>query len=481
VAKSETKKPPAAPQDPGAAVEVSVRTFTEWTPQRLRNAERAADAGSLRDAANICEWLLSDDRIRGVLSSRIQALLGLVPSFEKAGDRRRSNRAIKALEAGDDWWVSYAESESWLMIAWGLLLGISPARHQWLTPEGHEGRVLPCPQFWHPSNLRFDWQQRAWFMRLQYGKSGGVYGGYDEELVTAGDGTWILHTPFGANRPWAMGLWRGLAWWKLLKEMARADWAQHSEKASLLVATTTGAQSGVAGPASSKLYRDDLANSIYQRGREAVAVLPPNFDLKLVESVANTKNLYEAQISMANEAFAVTIRGGNLTTLAEGGSRAASEVQERTGDFVNLRFDAETWSTTLNAQSLPWWAEFNFGSRALAPWPNYPIAPQRNLKEYAATIIGAVNALDRAEQIGIEVDRQAFIEEFEFQEFMRPGARPKIMVPAKPPAPSRGPEPGEDLSQPPTDSGQSPSAEPGAEDTNNPGTEPEPAPAAKDS
>jgi phage gp29-like protein len=430
VAKQPTKAlkaPQTAPADTRAATEATVRTFCEWTPARLRNAERAAESGNLRDAANICEWLLSDDRIRGVLSARIQGLLGLVPSFEKAGDRRRSGRAIKALEADDDWWVSYPESEAWLMIAWGLLLGVGPGRHQWLSPEGHGGRVLPCPRFWHPQNLRFDWQTRQWYMRLQYGTD---TAGTVEEQVVAGDGTWILHTPYGANRPWAMGLWRGLAWWKLLKEMARGDWANHSEKASTLVAESDPKISPTSKP-----QRDDLASSIYDRGREAVVVLPPGFSLKLVESVANTKNLYEAQIAMADMAFAITIRGGNLTTNTEGGSKAAAEVQERTGDFVNLRFDAETWSTTLNSQSLPWWAEFNFGSAELAPWPDYPIAPQRNLLEYGQTVMQAINTLDRAEQIGLDVDRQAFIEEFELQEFLKPGKRPPIMAPVKPPAP----------------------------------------------
>lgn len=478
MAKPEKKKPPVAKPTPTqngeAAVETSVRTFTEWTPQRLRNAERAADAGSIRDAANICEWLLTDDRIRGVLSARIQGLLGLVPSFEKAGDRRRSNRAIKALEAGDDWWVSYAESESWLMLAWGLLLGLAPGRHRWLTPEGHGGRVLPCPTFWHPANLRFEWQTRRWLMKVTSGKVGA---GYIEEEVVAGDGTWILHTPYGANRPWAMGLWRGLAWWKLLKDYARADWAQHSEKSSLLVATTTGAAVGVQGPTSSKIYRDDLANSIYQRGREAVAVLPPNFDLKLVQSTANSQGLYQAQIDMANQAFAITIRGGNLTTNTEKGSLAAAEVQERTGDFVNLRWDAETWSTTLNAQSLPWWAEFNFGDKGLAPWPNYPIAPQRDLLEFGKTIQQWVNALDRAEQIGIEVDRQAFIEEFELQEFFKPGKRPKLMAPVKPPMPQAEVtgDPDPDATSETTESGAAASEEEETTAAAKSGAKPEPA------
>jgi hypothetical protein len=419
------KKPRPLDGDQTAIVEPTVRVFTTWTPALIRQAEMAADNGNLRPAANLCDWLLADDRIRAVLDSRVKTLLGLEPQFEKAGDRRRSGRAVKALEVGEDWWVSYPESTSWLLIAWGLLLGIGPAQHAWTSPDGHGGRIMPSPEFWHPQHLRYDTLLRKWFTRT---------GDLGTEIeFTPGDGTWVAHMPYGTHRPWSMGLWRGLARWALLKTYAIQDWAKHSEKASLLVARYDGNQ------ASTKSVRAELASDLNGRGSSAVAVLPDNFDIKLVESVANTKNLYEAQIYMADKAIAIAVRGGNLTTDTEGGSKAAAEVQERTGDFVNLRFDAETFSSTIHDQSLTWWAEFNFGDSKLAPWPNYPVAPQRNLKQFAESVTAAVEALTAAEARGLDVDRQAFIEEFELQEFMGPGKKPEPVAPAAPAADSAKP------------------------------------------
>lgn len=436
------KQRPLDPEDSKVGVEPTVRVFTTWTPALIRQAEQAADNGNLRPAANLCDWLLSDDRIRAVLDARIQALLSLQPQFEKAGDRRRSGRAVKALEVGEDWWSSYSESQSWLLMAWGLLLGIGPARHQWESPPGHDGRVLPCPVFWHPQHVRYDTIQRKWFTR-----EGDLA---TEVPFTPGDGTWIAHMPYGSHRPWAMGLWRGLARWALLKLYAVQDWARHSEKASLLVATSQpGASLGGGPTANVRTLRSELAADIYGRGREAVAVLPAGFDLKLVESVANTKNLYESQIAMADKAAAILVRGGNLTTETEGGSKAAAEVQERTGDFVKLRFDSETWSTTVHDQSLVWWAEFNFGDPQLAPWPNYPVAPQRNLKNWAETITAGTKACRDLELAGFEVDREAFIEEFELQEFVAPGKMPVVLPPTPPPAPGAQPAPA-----PPSDAKQ---------------------------
>lgn len=423
---------PKVAADDRTVVTPSVRVFTQWTPQLIQAAEISADSGNLTQAAKVCAWLLTDDRIRGCLNARIQALLGLVPSFEKSGDKRRSGRAVKALEAGEDFWVSYPEDELWLMTAWGLLLGAAPLRHVPKYVEGHDGRLLPCPEFWHPAaGLRQDLATREWKIRVA--KSGLDFG--EEETITPGDGTWILHTPFGKHRPWELGLWKCLAWWKLLKDYGRGDWARHMEKGSLLVLTqAANIQNSPAQLSDSKGVRDDSALALYQRGKDAVAALPVGKDLKLVEAKGEAYKLYSASADAANDAFAVCIRGGNLTSSVEGGSKAAAEVQERTGDFVNLRWDAETTANTLHSQSLPVWAQWNFGDKSLAPWPNYPVAPQRNLKNFADTITAFTVAIDAVELLGFEVDRQAALDEFELQEFIKPGKRPPmpVVTPAAP-------------------------------------------------
>lgn len=386
-----------------------------------------ADNGNLRLAANICDWLLADDRIRGVLSARIQGLLGLVPKFMKSGDRRRSGRAVNALEADEDYWASYPESELWLMVAWGLLLGVAPFRHNWQQRPGHKNRVLPCPEFWHPQHLRYDTHDRKWKMRVQ---AGAGFGTATELEINPGDSMWILHMPFGSHRPWALGMWRALAKWKLVKELAIEDWSKHGEKGSVLVVESQATGEGFrTQPGNDAKGAEESAQRIYDRGKNAVVSLPTGRTLKLVEGKGQASQLYSGLIDKANEGFAITIRGGNLTTSVEGGSKAAAEVQERTGDFVNLRFDAETLATTLHTQSLPWWADFNFGDPLLAPWPDYPVAPQRNLGAFADVITKVGDACDRLELLGFEVDRAALLEEFELQEFIGPGKRPEPPVP----------------------------------------------------
>jgi hypothetical protein len=407
-------------------VEPSVRTFTTWTPALIRSAEQQADAGNLRAAANLVDFILSDDRVQGTVHTRVQSLLGLDPTFEKSGDRRRSNAVVNALEAKEDWWASYPETDLATMVTWGTVLGVAPMRHRWLSPPGHGGRVLPLPEFWHPQHLRFDWGTREWKIKVQ----ADAHSQPIEEVLNIGDGTWILHTPYGVHRPWAFAPWRGLARWVLLKWYAISDWAKASEKSSLLVGTSDVKVN------SSAPQRDQLANDIYARGREGVAILPPGFDLKLLSMVSNTEAIFRQQIEMADTAIAIAIRGGNLTTEVQAGSRAAAEAQERLGDDVKRRFDGQALTTTLHDQSLVYWAWHNFGDPMLAPWPVYPTGPKRDMHRKAVSLSVAIGALERAAALGVNVDQQAFIDEFEMTGIFTPGPGPLI-----PPKPALSPQP----------------------------------------
>lgn len=372
----------------------TVRTFVNWTPSQIRLAQSQADTGHIRTAASICEWIIGDDAVSGALSARTESLLGLVPDFEPSGDKRKSRRVVKALEASEDWWDSYPESELEQILSWGILLGVSFAKHEW--EESESGRVLPMPCFWHPQNVRWDWETQTWLTRIKQG---------NEIPIVAGDGTWIVHSPFSKLRPWSRGLWRSLAMWVLFKQYAAQDWARYGEKGSIIVATS---ESG-----NSSTQRNDLANDLQNSGADSAVVLAAGFDLKLLEVSANTRNIYEAQIELANKAIAMRIRGGNLSSNVDGGSRAAAQVQVKNGgDESKLRFDAEALATTIRKQSLKWWAEFNFGSPTLAPWPVWPTEPEEDKRERAETIDKLSDGLTKLSSLGYEFDDKELISDF---------------------------------------------------------------------
>lgn len=80
----------------------SARVYNDWTPKKITAAQRSAEQGDLTLAVMVCDWLFTDDRIADGLDKRCERLFGLPVTFEPSGDKRRSNRAVKALEAGED-------------------------------------------------------------------------------------------------------------------------------------------------------------------------------------------------------------------------------------------------------------------------------------------------------------------------------------------------------------------------------------------
>lgn len=390
------RRRPKSEDGPSSVSAPTVRVFTNWTPAKIRAAERQTESGDLTIAAALCDWLLSDDRVCAALDARIEALLGLVPTFEPSGDKRRSNRAVKALEAGEDFWKAYPESQLALMLKWGLLLGVGPARHGWRDFAQHGGRSLPMPRFWHPQTLRRDHERQRWTIRDSR---------QNERVVTPGDGEWILYAPFGEDRPWAYGLWRSLSRWVLLKYYAIGDSGTAGEKAATTVGTSP--------EGSTFEQRQKLAQELIDSGEDRTVILAAGYDLKLLELSAQTGQFYKSQIAMADAAIAIRIRGGNLSTEVKEGSRAAAEVQERTGDQAKLRFDAESLATTLNEQSLSWWAEYNFGDSRLAPWPHYPTEPEEDKKASAETVNTLADGLTKLDKLGFELDEKKLIERFE--------------------------------------------------------------------
>lgn len=415
------------------------RSRSDWTFSRLRAAEIQADGGNYTLATQVCDWLLTDDRVSGALSARTEALLGLTPTFEPSGDKRRSNRAVKALEAGEDWFESYPEAELEQLHTWGLLLGVAPGRHQWRENPDHDDRLLPYPEFWYPETLQQDLVTQAWSI---------CDSAHARHVLTPGDSEWLLHTPFGKNRPHARGLWRSLKNWVLLKRLAMTDLSRLGKKGATAV--------GTAPDGSTFEQRQELAAAIAANEEEAVIILAAGFDLKLLQMQASSQAVYDAQIKLADLAIAIRIRGGNLSTNVTEGSKAATESQAKTGDAAKLRFDNGTLSTTVHDQSLVWWAEFNYGDRALAPWPSWPVEPEEDLKAKVETEGKSFETVELAEKLGFDVDRKAFLEQHRI-EWAKPGkAPPPPAAPPAPPPPGTPPAPQPAPAPPPADPKEKP-------------------------
>ena len=350
------------------------RLYLNWTPDLIRAAEIQAEGGSLMLAADLCDTMMADDRIGGVLDTRTDALLGRDLSFD-TGNGRKKHRAVKALDVEADWWAMCPESEVKQLHRWGVMLGLGLAEMQWREDPDHGGRLIPHLDVKNPRWLRFDWMKRKWFLMVA------VDGGGQQEIeITPGDGKWILYTPSGRNRPWANGVYRALSRWCLLKRYAIGDWGFYSARHGQGILVATGATG-------SAEQRKEIAAELRALGRNAVQSLPVGFDLKLVEATAKTWNTFLAQIEAADLACTIAIIGANASTnIAAGdGSKAAATEHGRVA-LGRTRADAETLATCFHDQLLTWWALYNFGETGLAPWPIWDCTPTEDIKDRAATL-----------------------------------------------------------------------------------------------
>lgn len=402
-----------------AIVQPSVRAYRLWTPALLRQAEQASELGNLRYAVWLIEWLLSDDKIRGALDGRVTSFLGLPLTFEASGDGRRRGKAVRALEVDQDWDACFPLEAAKQTIAWGIMLGIGTGVNRWHVSPDNGNRDIPRLEFFHPQPISYSWSEHTWLRQLENGTS---------EPIVFGDGTWVGHMPFGAFRPWSLGLWRALGRWALLKSYAISDWGRFGETASRNVITSDKAVEDTFE------RRQELAGDISQLARDGTLVLPPGYKYELVQSTANTGAIFQAQIEMADMAIAVCIRGGNLSTSAKGGaSLALGEVQERQGDLLNRREDASAWSSTTHNHSLVPWAQANFGDSKLAPYAAYETDLAEDMQQKATVFTTVMTGVQQAENLGFTVDRQLVADSFGL-EFLKPGVVIAPATPAAPPA-----------------------------------------------
>jgi phage gp29-like protein len=379
--------------DTRTLVQPSVRSTILWTPNQLRSVTQVAESGHLQRLADLCDNLIGDDRIQELLETRTGNLLGAELSFDASIRTKTREPAKYAAELEEDFFDAFPEDECAQVLAWGRLIGYSFGElSEWR--ETDSGRVIPLLKFWHPKHFRYDWPTHTWML---------ILGAGNEQPITPGEGKWILYAPFGRYRPWAQGLWRGLSRFWLLKSFAINDWGLHSEKTSKHVIT--------AAENSTSDQRKQVAADIFEMYSNSVISLPHGFDMKLIELSANTREIYNAQIEAANEAAAIAILGQNLTTKVEGGSYAAAQTHA-TVELKRTKSDKATFSTTLRSQAVSWWAEYNFGDRRQAPWPNWHVEPPEDRAQNAETLKTVADSLVVLKTAGFKLAPETIAERF---------------------------------------------------------------------
>lgn len=375
--------------------EPTIRTYRTWTPSLIQAAESLADAGNLSLAAELCDVILSDEAVKGAMLQRIGALLESDLEFEP-GRGVRARRAVRSLEAEEDYGVLLPEAEHFELVSWGIMLGLGVATLPW-SEDPETGRVVAAIKLWHPRSCSFDWQERVYKTQVQNG---------DRVVITPGDSRWVLYTPYGLHRAWSKGLWRGLARWWLLKQLAIYDWGQSTAlNASRVVTTAVDADGSLAVPD----VRNELAKQLANMVGMGTAVLPPGADMKLLEVKADSHKAFLDQIEAANAAMATAILSQDMTTTGAGSTYASAKV----GENVTLRTlgsDAKIDSKLVYEQILKPWAEFNFGDPLSAPYPCRKTEQEEDLATAGSNLsalgsgLSSLNAALATAKLEVDID-----------------------------------------------------------------------------
>lgn len=306
-----------------------VTSQKRWYQADLETAERAADQGDLRKAAELMFDARKDGHLAGVLSTRTDGLVRLPKQF------RGDPELVKELELGHESTRSvfdamFPPSELALMAADGELLGVAVG--EFLPVRGRRYPVLVRlePQF-----LRYIWSEDQWYYHSFYGLL----------PITPGDGRWMLHTPGGRQTPWAHGLWKAIGTAYIRKQHAllhRDNWEAKLANPARVAVMPEG---------SGEEQKDSVFKSLMAWGINSVFGLPRGYDVKLIESNGRGWESFNETIKQCNEEYVLSIAGQTVTTT--GGTGFANQDVHKSIRADLIKGTADGLAFTINTQGLP--------------------------------------------------------------------------------------------------------------------------------
>lgn len=385
------------------------RLFTQWNVDDLEIAEALTNGGQLQRCADLCWALLGDGRVRAALETRVKGLLRLPLSWEEPGKKRKPSPGkkqrvpaiVRSLEGGD-FYTAHSEAAMCSLGVWGVLAGIGLAQRVW---QMRDGRWIGVLQPYDLRNLRWDPHRRVWVVRTDTG---------DQDIVL-GDRRWVLYAPScsgmptGDERPWMYGAWRACARPWLGKHFSWSDWQRHAEMHGSPIRT---AEVSEERPPTQKV-RDETAESLASIGSDTAFVPAPGLKIKLLEAVGGTWEMFPGAIDAAAREIVIAVTGQSSSTeITQRQQTGANLHQQVRQDLIDA--DARTLSTCLREQCLVDYAELNYGSRNIAPWPRWETDPPKDIaaKGDAMKKLGdGFLALDPYAPEGMRIDRAAVFED----------------------------------------------------------------------
>jgi phage gp29-like protein len=369
VAKRSPKAAPKSNNDRALPVISAYRLHAKVA--EVMSIMRAHDYGNFAVSAPFVDEIHTDDRIQGVSSTRIGAILSAPMKFKPAGTSDLQQKVADEIGGTNDqpgiWEEIVSTASAAECLKWGQHLGFGFGKIAWdKTAVRWQPRLVP----WHPSSVRWDWMARRFIAQTERG--GQVTLPRPDELPR-GDGQWLVHCPYGVEYGWRSALLRSLCWKYISRQWTERDHDRLNERQGMGILKAQ-VPPGQSQPA----QREDFFRQLENIGNEAVVMTTLDdkgvgFDVDVVEFVARTWESFNTRRDRLDTDIAIAILGQNLTTEVKTGSKAAALVHEVLR--IDKALQDAKFAVVVRQQILTWYCEYNYGDPDLAPTPIYEVEP----------------------------------------------------------------------------------------------------------
>jgi phage gp29-like protein len=376
--------------------------------QHLDSILRELEYGTFARAALLVDAMGRDDRIEGVLSTRVGALkaspLDVLPAGESSKAKKIAEQLGGVSDIPGEWDRIFPAAVTGELVRYGFMTGIGVAEKVWTLEAGVWTPRLKC---WHPQFVRWDWTRYCYV--LWTADRGEIELPRIDENPH-GDPQWFLFCPYGYAYAWLRGAVRALGRKYIARQWNDADWSGYNEAHGHPIKKAIHPVEGTEDDHAA--FVQAVANS---RSQTTVGVPQGagedgmKYDLELVEPTSRSWETFKAFIEAANVDIAVLILGQNLTTEIQGGSFAAAGMH----NLVRMDKAAEDASiaSAYRDQVLWWWAEFNFKDGDLAPCPVFRVRPPEDKLAKASALGALATAIATFKAAGSPVDERTILEE----------------------------------------------------------------------
>jgi hypothetical protein len=155
--------PARAQRRPKPILDAPVWNLTHaWDVGSVRAALSSLEGGNFQAAAALCDAMDLDDRISGVLDTRVRALLGLDQEWGDPDEESASeDTTVQAFR--DAFPQIFPKAQLAELLRWGIRIGVGLGELVWFD---RDGKYTPTPRLkvWHPQFLTWRWDTRSFWV-----------------------------------------------------------------------------------------------------------------------------------------------------------------------------------------------------------------------------------------------------------------------------------------------------------------------------